>query len=705
MKKYRILILFALALLLELSVFNYKWYLTLTNREYQPEYEVGEGLYELEENVYLVLEEGECTIRLTGLEEPVEALRLDIGYEPEPVEEFFMEELERKWQLIRESERKKIYVRLMAQDEANAGGFTLGWRDIVHEEPRTTYLLTHLSGSSDWIEYSLTVQPDEIVCIYALTVNPRVPFHFSVWRFLAVGGFLSLLYLLRPGSSAYRQLCTKSQMKELIVLFCVLGEILIFSRLVMLNPYFVNSVLSHHDQYYRLAEAFHEKQLHLTEEPPEFLKQMENPYDSALRDKMASEAGETALWDHAYYNGKYYVYFGVVPELLFYYPYYELMGETDGTGEFVGAKLEHYKIIFFCAAAMAAAVYLLLWELVQLWFRRTPFLLYLLLAAAFSMGNGVLTILTRPDFYSVPIICGLMFSLWGLYFWLLAKRKNCCPGYLFAGSLCMALVAGCRPQMLVMSFLALPLFWTEIRERSLLSGRSWLRTLMLGLPYLAVAAGLMYYNAARFGSPFDFGANYNLTTNDMTKRGLEIGRVGLGLFTYLFQPVNFEAAFPFIIRSSFHSSYLGRTIWEGTYGGALAANLILMPLLLLPWMKKLFRDSAAFRFSILSLVCGIVVVLADTQMAGILPRYYSDFSSMLYLAACPLLFALYEYCLDCGEKGERLPMMTLRCFLMAALAAGLCYHGLRIYTGDTSTLILGNPKAFYEAAHTIAFWR
>lgn len=33
----------------------------------------------------------------------------------------------------------------------------------------------------------------------------------------------------------------------------------------------------------------------------------------------------------------------------------------------------------------------------------------------------------------------------------------------------------------------------------------------------------MWYNAARFGSPFDFGANYNLTSNDMTRRGFAVG--------------------------------------------------------------------------------------------------------------------------------------------------------------------------------------
>ena len=56
---------------------------------------------------------------------------------------------------------------------------------------------------------------------------------------------------------------------------------------------------------------------------------------------------------------------------------------------------------------------------------------------------------------------------------------------------------------------------------------------LFALPFVLVAAGLMWYNAARFGSPFDFGANYNLTSNDMTKRGFNPGRIGPALFYYL----------------------------------------------------------------------------------------------------------------------------------------------------------------------------
>ncbi len=702
MQKYKYGMFFLLALILEISLFNYKFYLTLSNKEYIPRYETGSGLMPLGDGRFLVLEQGEYTITLPDLGREVQALRLDIGYSSE--RKIAQKSPDREKDIIKNYENKKLYVSVEAQDEANALGFTLGKRDIVHEVPQTTYMVTHLSGKSEWVKYDITASVGEIMTIYAIMVNPRIPFDFSVWRVVALGSVLSLLYLLRPGSRAYQFVCRDSIAQELVIWACILTEILLFSRLVLLNPYFVYPRWAHHNQYYELAEAFHEGQLYLKREPPDFLKEMENPYDTDLRNHLASETEESVRWDYAYYNGRYYVYFGVVPELLFYYPYYELAGSVDDNGEFQGGILPHITVIFLCAAVEVIAVYLLLREIIRLWYRRTPFLLYLFMAAVFSMGCGVLTILLHADFYSVPILCGMAFSLLGLFFWLSAKRRGKEDGKLPAcrllvGSLCMALVAGCRPQMVIMSFLAIPLFWDDIKEKRFLRCRPACSFVM---PYLVVAAGLMYYNYARFGSPFDFGANYNLTTNDMTARGMEIGRTGLGVFVYLFQPVNLEAVFPFLIRSSFSSTYLGRTIWENTYGGVFAVNLILWPLLLLPWFMKYYKESCCRRISLLSFGFAVIVLIADTQMAGILPRYYSDFTWMLYLAVCPLLFSLYAYCLVCEE---RLPMRLYRYFLMLSCLEGIVFHVLRIYAGGTSTLIIGNPVEFYKMAHRIAFWR
>ena len=36
------------------------------------------------------------------------------------------------------------------------------------------------------------------------------------------------------------------------------------------------------------------------------------------------ERGKDYLWDTAYYNGKFYVYFGILPLLIFFLPYYAI---------------------------------------------------------------------------------------------------------------------------------------------------------------------------------------------------------------------------------------------------------------------------------------------------------------------------------------------------------------------------------------------
>ena len=82
------------------------------------------------------------------------------------------------------------------------------------------------------------------------------------------------------------------------------------------------------------------------------------------------------------------------------------------------------------------------------------------------------------------------------------------------------------------------------------------------LPFLIIAAGLMFYNFKRFNSPFDFGANYNLTTNDMTKRGFNVARIGTGIYEYLFRLPNYSLQFPYIYNTSFSTDYLGITIYE-----------------------------------------------------------------------------------------------------------------------------------------------
>ena len=50
------------------------------------------------------------------------------------------------------------------------------------------------------------------------------------------------------------------------------------------------------------------------------LEELENPYDAVERESL--ERDEDYIWDAAYYNQKYYVYFGALPAILIMVPYY-----------------------------------------------------------------------------------------------------------------------------------------------------------------------------------------------------------------------------------------------------------------------------------------------------------------------------------------------------------------------------------------------
>ena len=98
----------------------------------------------------------------------------------------------------------------------------------------------------------------------------------------------------------------------------------------------------------------------------------------------------------------------------------------------------------------------------------------------------------------------------------------------------------------------------------------------------------MWYNYARFGSLFDFGANYNLTGNDMTKRGFNVVRIGPAVFTSLFDLPRLKSVFPFLQEIEVTTNAVIRTISEPFVGGMLAATPFtwVLGLLVLPRPAK-----------------------------------------------------------------------------------------------------------------------
>lgn len=540
--------------------------------------------------------------------------------------------------------------------------YTVGVPDVVvaTSSLQSQYINLNTSGIVENLAIDV-VEADEGFPILLNTVelNAHHPFSFSWLRFTICIFLLILVMMFRPSSAIYRigivddPVASKAGIISAVVVECMLVTtfLLFGSNLVgvatssynygewdgssLINTFEVGG--DNAQQYAELARSMSQGKLYLEEEPPQWLQDMDDPYDKGARDEAQKETGEDYLFDVAYHDGHYYVYFGVVPVVLFYLPFYLITGANFPTA--IGVLIA---VLAFILGASA-----LLDRFARYHFKKVSLGLYLLLQIALIGSCGVLYLVKFPTFYSLPIACGLAFSVWGLYFWMRGRHsRHRCVCFLI-GSLCMALVVGCRPQFIFLSLLAFPLFWRPyITERRIATKKGVKEFACLLAPYLVVAAGIMLYNHARFGSFTDFGANYNLTVNDMTKRGWNIGRLAPAFFTYFLQTPNTTGVFPFLQPTDFSTTYMGQTIKEVTFGGIFACFPILW---IIFFARPIVRIRNAQRSTrtitgviIVLVLSGIAIALMDAQMAGILQRYYADFSFMFLAAVVLLVFIVNE---------------------------------------------------------------
>ena len=210
----------------------------------------------------------------------------------------------------------------------------------------------------------------------------------------------------------------------------------------------------------------------------------------------------------------------------------------------------------------------------------------------------------------------------------------------------------------------------------------------------------MWYNYARFESPFDFGANYNLTSNDMTHRGFVPGRIGLGIFTYFFQPVKFDAVFPFIHDFACATSYQGLTLSEKLMGGAFMLYPLLAAGLYGMFSKHTFSgDKRAYQLVCASIIMALVVAVLDAQMAGLLTRYFTDYVWMMMIASSITIFAVYK-----KKSGDELNIRRTRAVVLALSYVTLAFALLSIPAHSENAIVNSNAYIYYKIQHLIAFW-
>ena len=287
------------------------------------------------------------------------------------------------------------------------------------------------------------------------------------------------------------------------------------------------------DYYNLLLDGFLKGQLSMDVEVPEKLLECPNPYDPELRPE------GVGLHDATLYRGKYYLYFGPVPTIVFLLPF-RLVTHVALP---VGAA-----ILFAAILGFAICVFLLE-HLRQNRFSGVSTGFALLVYVSFGLCSGVPFLLRRHSLYDLPITSGWLFSvaaLASLYAALVSSKNplrwSGCAG-LFLG-----LAVGSRLTCVATTPILLLLWFAKPSDQKRESKIDRLKPLLAAIvPLVCIAAMLGLYNFLRFGDLLETGQRYQLSGLYETRmQKFSLGNIPRHLGAYFLAEIETSRIFPFV---------------------------------------------------------------------------------------------------------------------------------------------------------------
>ncbi len=567
--------------------------------------------------------------------------------------------------------------------------------DVVKNVPETHYVVLHCMGDVSYLRL-VPCQDAGSTSLRDVIVNKPIPISVNVWRMFLLFVLLYGIWYIR-----YRQLLhtpvdftskTQQTINSILVIFTF---VFLFFTIITSEPLpkdLRESQGFYRDQYNAdLVDAFLKGHVYLDAQPSESLLREKRPYDYASR----YQNGVSFQWDTVFYKGKYYSYYGIVPVLTLFLPFKAL----------TGAYFPPYFAVFlFCLIAMLAL--LKVWKhLTQRFMRNMPYIMYALGSLTISMSTMILYIARRPRFYEVAVASGICFATLGLWQILKATTSDkILYKPLALGSLCLALAVGCKANLVFISFLV-PIFlypwlnplWQEKQK-------FYLAFACVAVPYTVIACLLMWYNYARFGSIFEFGISYQLTTANMKTYKLlnpvsKLTKALTGIWMYVFQPINAKPSFPFVDKNGNFFAYMGYVFQEGTFslmafpiGYALFGTLFVS--------KDVQKESKTLWSGILGMIIiGLVMAAITTLAAGIYPRYEVDFLWLFILAA--LLVSFFIYLKSQPYKEVQTVVLV---FICTAMFISVFVSLLISFFGEENRLYTMYPITYYHIKGIFGVW-
>lgn len=449
----------------------------------------------------------------------------------------------------------------------------------------------------------------------------------------------------------------------LLTVLCMIGVLLLFTGLK--PERFRQGLLTGPgvtaDIFAEQADAIRQGHAYLDREVPGQLLKLENPYDPAQR------RGVPFSWDYALFDGHYYCYFGVAPAVLLYLPVHALTGCYPTLSAACLFFAELATLLLACALAAFRKVFC----------PGAPDALTLLALPCLICTAGISYTAVLQDRYYLPLIAAIafFFGFWAAIAGGLA-RKGFAQRFLFAlGAVCLSLGVLSRPTTILPCLAAVPFLIGFLRRSGRWQG---LRgALAFFLPLAAGAGVTMAWNVARFGSPLDFGTDYQLTVSDISLNRIDPNWFVYSIRTYFLEDVGLEkGSLPAFLRGTLNPS--GRAIYRD-----MAPGVLFFPAIWGVFAERFLKKregSGAFRwYVVLTVLLSVLLAWFDCCKGGINLRYLLDILPALLLCGTAVMLRLT------GERKTRVGKIACAALLAAFLLASVWISlGVRVFLPDTA---------------------
>jgi tetratricopeptide (TPR) repeat protein len=385
--------------------------------------------------------------------------------------------------------------------------------------------------------------------------------------------------------------------------------------------------------YNLLVQGFRAGQLNLKIDVPSGMAQLADPYDPSAH-------FPHSVGDLSYYEGKLYLYFGITPALVLFWPYAAL------TGQFLPQR---DAVVIFCVVGFLASVGLLC----ALWRRYFADVSVAVVAActlALGLATGMTLFLARSDVYEVSISCGYALAMLALVgIWKALHEPERQGRWLAAASLAYGLALGARPSLLFGAVILLVPVAQAWRERRKVGAP----LLAATIPIMLIGIGLMGYNWLRFDNPFEFGWHYQEARQDTTQP-FSLRYLWINFRIYFLQWAHWDGHFPFVHDSTVPRLPAGHGSVEQAFGILTSIPLVWLAL----GVPLAWRGRSAEARSILG---GFLTAIALLFWIGALTlclyyftagRYEMEFLPALMLLAVIGILSL-EHALTCQPLWRR----------------------------------------------------